>query len=138
MDVERWDIPASLRTRMGEVAREFRKAPTPSERQLWAALRGRKLQGCKFRRQQPIGPFVVDFFCAAERLIVEVDGRIHTTQVDADRERQLLLETLGLRFVRVPADAVENDLSGVLERIAQAIADHTDSPSPRLGEGVGG
>ncbi len=101
-------------------------------------MRGRKLHGRKFRRQQPIEPFVVDFFCAAERLIVEVHGGIHATQVDADRERQQLLETLGLRFVRVPADAVENDLSGVLERIMQAIADRTDSPSPKQGEGVGG
>ena len=63
---------------------------------MWNSLRRKRLDGRKFRRQQPIGPFVVDFFCPAERLIVEVDGPIHDSQREADRVRQQLLETLGL------------------------------------------
>jgi len=61
---------------MTEVARGFRKAPTPSEAILWRALRGEALDGRKFRRQQPIGPFIVDFYCSTERLIVEDIRRV--------------------------------------------------------------
>jgi hypothetical protein len=59
---DRWEIPESLRAKMVEVARRFRKEPTPSEAILWQALRGKQLDGWIFCRQQPIGPFVVDFF----------------------------------------------------------------------------
>lgn len=138
---ELWDIPESLRARMVEVARTFRKAPTASEAILWRALRGRRLFGRKFRRQQPIGPFVVDFFCAEERLIVEVDGPIHDKQREADAHRQSLIEALGLRFVRLPAVTVETDLDTALQRIAEALFDTprlSSTPSPRVGEGAGG
>ncbi|MCS7352289.1 MAG: DUF559 domain-containing protein, partial [Anaerolineae bacterium] len=113
---DRWNIPQALRRRMVEVARQLRKNPTPSEAILWAALRGKKLDGVKFRRQQPIGPFVVDFYASAYRLVVEVDGGIHDdpTQRALDVERQRLLESLGLRFVRIPAKVVEHDLPRAL------------------------
>jgi hypothetical protein len=74
---ESWEIPVQLHKRMQEVARQFRKEPTTSEAILWEALRGRKLENRKFRRQHPIGTFVVDFFCKEENLIVEVDGTVH-------------------------------------------------------------
>ena len=80
----RWVVPPALKASMTEVARGFRKAPTPSEAILWRALRGEVLDGRKFRRQQPIGPFIVDFYCSTERLIVEVDGGVHESQ----RERE--------------------------------------------------
>ncbi|WP_156926370.1 endonuclease domain-containing protein, partial [Chloroflexus sp. Y-396-1] len=79
----RWNIPPSFKRLMTEVARTFRKKPTPSENILWSAIRGKKLAGIKFRRQQPIGPFVVDFFAPSERLIVEVDGGVHEHQREA-------------------------------------------------------
>jgi very-short-patch-repair endonuclease len=138
---ERWNIPESLRARMVEVARAFRKEPTASEAILWGALRARRLAGRKFRRQQPIGPFVVDFFCAEERLIVEVDGPIHHKQQEADAQRQSLIESLGLRFVRLPAVTVETDLDTALQRIADAFFDTpclSSTPSPLVGEGAGG
>ena len=103
---ERWEISPGLKAKMTEVARDFRKEPTPSEQLLWQALRNRQVDGRKFRRQQPIGPFVVDFFCGAERLIVEVDGPIHEQQRQQDEQRQELLESLGLRFLRVSANEV--------------------------------
>jgi len=84
-----------LERRMQDCARQFRKMPTPSENLLWQALRNRQLLGLKFRRQQPIGPFVVDFFCAEQRVIVEVDGPIHESQHERDAERQSLLEQCG-------------------------------------------
>lgn len=64
----RWVVPPALKARMTEVARGFRKAPTPSGAILWRAIRGEALDGRKFRRQQPIGPFIVDFYCSTERL----------------------------------------------------------------------
>jgi very-short-patch-repair endonuclease len=79
-ELDKWQISPELRYKMVEIARQFRKQPTPSEAILWQALRNRKLEGRKFRRQQPIGCFIVDFFCASERLIVEVDGLIHESQ----------------------------------------------------------
>ncbi|MCS7179720.1 MAG: endonuclease domain-containing protein, partial [Anaerolineae bacterium] len=69
---------------MVEVARQFRKHPTRSEEMLWEALRHKNLSGIKVRRQQPIGPFVVDFYVSSHRLVIEVDGGVHATQQEAD------------------------------------------------------
>ncbi len=115
-------VPAELKEKMIEVARHFRKEPTRSEALLWEALRNRQLDGKKFRRQQPIGAFVLDFFCAEARLAVEVDGPIHENQREADRMRQELIEATGLRFVRVTAEQVETDLQGVLSAIRAALS----------------
>jgi len=95
---------------MVEIARDFRKEPTQCEAILWQALRGKKLEGVKFRRQQPIGPFVVDFFAPALRLVVEVDGPIHDLQQEADVQRQAVLETLGLTVIRLSAAEVEQQV----------------------------
>ncbi|MBV6627479.1 MAG: endonuclease domain-containing protein [Rivularia sp. (in: Bacteria)] len=132
---DKWHIPPALRKRMIEIARQFRKNPTPSEAILWQALRNRQLEGRKFRRQQPIGNFIVDFFCGSERLIVEVDGKIHESQKDLDQQRQQLLESLGLRFVRISSELVETNLPAALEVIRQAFSPHPPTPSPNLGEG---
>ena len=91
-DFPRLVVPPEIRRRMVEVAREFRKEPTKSEAILWEALRGKKLDGIKFRRQQPVGYFLVDFYNSFYRLVVEVDGPIHDNQVEADRARQDILE----------------------------------------------
>jgi very-short-patch-repair endonuclease len=117
MPKHRIPIPSHLRVRMIEVARDFRKTPTASEAILWQALRGSRL-GAKFRRQHPIGPFVVDFYCANANLIVEVDGPIHKTQREHDSARQELLELCGYRVLRVAADDVERYLGVVLASIA--------------------
>lgn len=122
-----WAIPPALKRKMTEVARGFRKTPTRSEAILWQALRRKQLDGRRFRRQQPIGPFVVDFFCGAERLIIEVDGPIHTTQEEYDRRRQELLESLGLRVLRLAADLIERNLPEALTQIRAAFG-----PTPPL------
>src|SRR5260221_14579793 len=98
---------------MRDVARQLRQEPTPTEAILWQKLRRQQL-GYKFRRQAPIGPFVVDFLCTAARLVVEVDGPIHASQQQVDHERQVLLGGLGLRFVRVSSQDVEYRLSEVV------------------------
>ncbi|MBI5963598.1 MAG: endonuclease domain-containing protein [Chloroflexi bacterium] len=126
---------------MTELAREFRKAPTPSEAILWQALRGRKLDGTKFRRQQPVGYFVVDFYNSTYRLVVEVDGPIHDNQVDADRARQEILEVLGLNVLRIKSEIIEKNLSIALNDIRVKIEElrikAKQFPSPFMGEGVG-
>ncbi|GAB4371183.1 MAG: hypothetical protein Kow00121_12510 [Elainellaceae cyanobacterium] len=130
---EKWEISKATQKKMQEVARQFRKEPTASEAILWEALRNRKFENRKFRRQHPIGTFIVDFFCHEERLILEVDGGVHTTQKELDRQRQELLESLGLRFLRVTSEEVETSLPNVLEKIHQAFL--PSSPSPfSLGE----
>ncbi|MBN1666917.1 MAG: endonuclease domain-containing protein [Anaerolineales bacterium] len=135
----RLEVPESLRRKMVEVARQFRKQPTRSERILWQALRGKKLDGVKFRRQQPIGAFVVDFYASSYRLVVEVDGPIHAKQQEADRARQDILEELGLNVIRLPAGLVESDLAAALTEIRSAIA-HLSEQSPLSpgGRGAGG
>jgi very-short-patch-repair endonuclease len=132
----RWEVPDHLRRKMLAVARSFRKEPTPSESILWKALRRKALDGIKFRRQQPIGPFVVDFYAPSHRLIVEVDGTVHAQQQQADLDRQALLEELGLHFLRLSAEQVENDLEGALEKIRLAVTPL--SPDPFLPQGEKG
>lgn len=121
-------VPAHLEARMIEVARGFRKAPTPSEARLWELVRGGRL-GVRFRRQQPIGSFVVDFFCPRHRLIVEVDGAVHAGQAERDRERQQLLEACGYRVLRLTATEVERDPSAAREAV-RAVLEERLEPSP--------
>jgi very-short-patch-repair endonuclease len=131
-----------LHRRMMEIARDFRKEPTKSEAMLWQALRGKKLDGIKFRRQQPVGPFIVDFYNSVYHLVIEIDGSIHNSQFEADKNRQNVLEELGLNVLRIKAKLVEKDLSSALEmirvRIRELQTKGNESPSPILGEGVGG
>jgi very-short-patch-repair endonuclease len=120
MGYERWSVPPELKAKMHDLAAQLRKDHTESEEILWQALRGRKLDGCKFRRQNPIGAFVVDFLCAEENLVIEVDGAIHEQQREADALRQEIIESLGLRFLRFSAAEVEHNLNGVLDVIKRS------------------
>ena len=117
-------------------ARELRQNQTKGERILWNALRDRRFNGLKFRRQSRIGPFIVDFYCAAEELIVEVDGSVHRGQEIQDRQRQEGLEELGLRVLRLTAREVEQDLASVLKEITGAVTPSPSAPLPRRGRGV--
>ncbi len=128
-----------MRVAIRDAARAQRKDPTPSESQLWECLRGTRLDGRKFRRQQPIGPFIVDLYCPEERLVVEVDGAVHDGQEVEDAQRQEALESLGLRFVRVTNDEVRFELQSVLARIRRHFASRSPlhHPSPLVGEGPG-
>jgi adenine-specific DNA methylase/very-short-patch-repair endonuclease len=137
-ELERLSVPPALEKIMIEIARKLRRESTPSEDILWQALRNRQLEGRKFRRQQPVGAFVLDFYCADERLAVEVDGPIHSQQKEADAQRQQILESLGIRFVRVTAEQVETDLPAVLAAIRAAFLSSPliPNPSPTRGEGL--
>src|SRR5262249_12527730 len=97
-------------------ARLMRRAPTPAELRLWQELRGGRL-GQKFRRQHVLSQFIVDFYCSAAKLVVEVDGDIHAYQLEQDRIRQQFLEAHGFRFVRFTNEEVFEKLPEVLARI---------------------
>ena len=98
---------------------------TDAERVIWFAVRDRRLQGFKFRRQATLGPFIVDFLCDEVKLIVEIDGGQHTESADADRTGELI--AMGYRMIRFWNNEVLTNRDGVLQTI------HTHllaSPSP--------
>jgi very-short-patch-repair endonuclease len=103
-------------------AERMRRAMTPAEAILWQHLRANRLQGFHFRRQQVIAGFIVDFYCHAVGLVVEVDGEVHATQTTYDAERDRVLATHGLRLLRVQNREIERNLPTVLARIAAACA----------------
>jgi len=84
----------------------------------------------KFRRQHPVGSYVVDFFCASAGVVVELDGRSHDDQQAADRRREEYLERKGLRVIRFTNDRVLADLDGVAEAIALECMGIRPSPGP--------
>ena len=100
-------------------AKKLRANATPHERTLWRALKELPIEGTHFRRQAPIGPYVVDFFCPAKRLIIELDGGHHNDDAVAERdsERQVWLEREGYRVIRFWNSDVAGDLNAVLEQI---------------------
>ncbi len=112
-----------LRTFETNRARSLRRAQTEAERQLWRRLRARGLNGFKFVRQEPIGPYFADFVCREEMLVVEVDGATHSSddEVGHDGRRANLLLSRGYRVARVANDEVYRNMDGVLETILAAI-----------------
>jgi cyclase len=107
-----------------KLARQMRRAPQPSEALLWAQLRGRRL-GVRFRRQHPFPlGFIVDFYAASARLVVEVDGAVHDKPGAAQRDaaRQTAIEAAyGVRFLRLSADLVEHDTFAALDIVRAAL-----------------
>ena len=100
-------------------ARRLRRPLTDAEALVWERVRDRRFRGLKFRRQHPIGALVADFHCAELSLVLEVDGGIHMDpeQHARDRERELVLQDLGLRVVRITNAQVRADLDGALNRV---------------------
>jgi len=111
------------------VARKLRQNSTPAEKLLWNRLRAKQLGGLRFRRQQPIGPFVADFFCPIARLVIELDGLSHENKTQKDRERQTFIEAQGICVLRILNEDVHKNMAGVLETIAHLCQD-TDDPAP--------
>ena len=115
-------------------SRRLRRDATFAEQRLWYRLRSRSLCGMKFVRQEPIGPYIVDFVCREQRLIIEVDGGQHAEN-KRDVVRDQWLRDHGYRTLRFWNNDVIENTDGVLEAIAEVL--HA-SPSPRLrGEGRG-
>ncbi|MDW8199779.1 MAG: endonuclease domain-containing protein [Cyanobacteriota bacterium SKYGB_h_bin112] len=131
-------------------ARQLRKQSTPAEERLWQALRSRKLHGLRFRRQHPVGRFILDFFCPDYKLAIELDGSVHDEQVNYDAARSQELQTYGYHVIRFANQQVLTDLDTVLEVIYQTTLDLAtehqgekvnsrphppQSPSPNLARG---
>src|SRR5436309_288602 len=108
-----------------ERARRLRRSSTDAERKRWYRLRSRSIHGFKFVRQDPIGPYVADFVCREQRLIVEVDGSQHADSKH-DRVRDRWLNDRRYRVVRFWNNDVLTNIDGVLEAIALALKDDTD------------
>ncbi len=100
-------------------ARQLRKNPTDAERLLWQKLRFWQIDGCKFRRQQPLGNFIVDFVCLEKRLIIEVDGGQHAEHVTYDTDRDTWLRNQGFVILRLWNNDVLKNIDGVIEMIAK-------------------
>ena len=114
-----------------EIARSNRLHPTESEQQLWIKISGKKLAGLKFRRQFPIGRYIVDFYNHANQIVVEVDGPIHKTVKEYDRKRDLYLKSCGYRVLHVTNDEIDSDIESVLRKIIKFV--HTSPPAGDLG-----
>ena len=128
-----------------ELARRLRKGQTDAERRLWMALRDRRLAGYKFRRQRPIGPYVVDFASIRHRLVIEVDGSQHADS-EADMRRTAWLERYGWRVIRVWNNEVSGSPDAVIEYVFSVLRSQSTltlpslprwaPPSPASGRGV--
>jgi very-short-patch-repair endonuclease len=126
----RRNTPAKVRR-----ARELRRTATLAERRAWDLLRNRRTLGLKFRRQHVIAGFVVDFYCAELKLVLELDGAGHASQAQSeyDAARTTQLEARGLHVVRLDNNAVREDtLRNLLQDVFRR------PPSPQRGEGVRG
>ena len=108
-------------------SRELRNNSTDAERKLWHAIRNRQLNGVRFNRQVPVGPFICDFVARAAKLIIEVDGGQHAVEALSDLRRTQFLEDRGYRVIRFWNNEVLRNIEGVVEAILQALA---NKPSP--------
>ncbi len=114
----------------------LRKNMTAAEKALWTELRNRKFCGYKFRRQHPVGRYIVDFFCPGKGLVIEIDGGIHNLEekLEKDTNRAAELDRLGLTVIRFTNEEVLTNLNSVMGKIKSAI----QSPPLQNGEGAGG
>ncbi|MGH8158694.1 MAG: endonuclease domain-containing protein [Rhodanobacter sp.] len=124
-----------LPTRTLTTAKTLRTTSTDAELKLWYHLRARRLGGFKFRRQHPLPPYVVDFYCDELRLTIELDGSQHSEEVDSTRTHAL--ERQGLLVLRFWDNQVLQETAAVLEAILSIARDRTLSPTPLpMGEGL--
>ena len=110
--------------------KEYRKAlrnnMTPAEATLWRALKGRGVGGMKFRRQQSIGPFILDFYCPEHLLGIELDGTSHDCKYEYDEKRTEYLHRQGIRVLRFSNQQVFTSLQGVLAEIVRVANEDTE------------
>jgi very-short-patch-repair endonuclease len=129
-------------------ARDLRKNMTDAERTLWSRIKSRRLQGFRFRRQHPVGNYIVDFVCLELKLVIELDGGQHMDQQQYDERRDSFLKAQGFTVLRFWNNKVMKEVDGVLESIltflppsqsSPYMGEEDASPSPlwgRVGVGV--
>jgi very-short-patch-repair endonuclease len=119
-----------MRVPLTGVARMLRRQETPAEHLLWSKLRARQVDGWKFKRQVPYGPYILDIYCADAGLAIEVDGMQHLVdRAQHDGERAACLKREGVRVLRFWNSEVSENLAGVLEPIYLALGQQ-QAPSP--------
>ncbi|MEM5787704.1 MAG: endonuclease domain-containing protein [Syntrophobacteraceae bacterium] len=118
------------KSRLGPLAKNLRRNSTNAEKTLWLHLRSRKMSSFKFRRQQVIGPYIVDFVCFEAKLVIEVDGGQHATAKNEDMVRDSWLESRGFRVLRFWNNEVLENIDGVAEVIARNLASMAPLPLP--------
>jgi very-short-patch-repair endonuclease len=125
---------AAIDARKLALARRFRREPTPAEAAAWRLLRGRKILGLKFRRQHVIAGFIVDFYCASLRLVLELDGGIHDDPVQAEYDliRTQILSTLAIDVLRIRGEPIRE------HALRELLAPYSEPPSPARERGGGG
>jgi very-short-patch-repair endonuclease len=116
--------------------RHLRKNPTDAERVLWRHLRLRQIEGCKFRRQVPLGNYIADFVCFEKRLIIELDGGQHAAQAEQDAKRDAWMEADGFNMLRFWNHQVLREIESVLEAIRLKLNSPPTSILPRKGGGI--
>jgi very-short-patch-repair endonuclease len=104
---------------MLERAKKLRQEMTPTEKILWKELKGNKLEGLHFRRQQIVHGYFADFYCHQHELILELDGGIHELQKEYDADREEYLMALGFRIIRFTNEEITVNLRSVLQRIVR-------------------
>lgn len=104
-----------------QYGRELRQESTEAEKLLWAELRNRKLNGWKFRRQHPLDKFIVDFYCNEKKLVVELDGSVHSEKINKeyDEARTAMLSGLNVIVLRFKNEEVVNDIKETLKKIRE-------------------
>jgi very-short-patch-repair endonuclease len=124
-----WQVSTKQRSR----ALSLRRDATDAETIIWNAIRAQRIHGARFRRQTPIGPFIVDFVCHAANLIIELDGGQHfeTEHERRDARRDAFLVSKGYRVLRFNNYDVMTNRQGVLETIAAAVEHSLSPPLPR-------
>jgi len=118
-----------------ERARRLRKESTDAEKRLWLHLRAHRYGGHKFKRQQPIGRYIVDFACFDARLVIEIDGGQHADAARSDSIRDAWLAREGFRVLRFWNNEVLENTEGVMQKILSSLDAPSPRPSPTRGEG---
>ena len=118
-----------MRLEQHEFSKQLRRDQTDAERKMWQILRSRSLAGYKFRRQQPIGPYIADFCCFRPRLIVELDGGQHAEQIEYDARRTEFLQSEGYQVIRFWDNQVLKEMDAVCEAILEALKNGPLTPA---------
>ncbi len=113
-----------------EHRRSLRNNMTSAEVVLWQLLRGHKLGGYKFRRQQGIGPFILDFYCPRLKLCIEVDGDSHDYKYEYDEQRSLFLQKQGIKVIRFSNDQIFANVDWVINEIHRIVDERAPTPIP--------
>jgi very-short-patch-repair endonuclease len=110
-----------------ELAKMLRNNMTYPEKLLWEKLKGKQIYGVRFRRQHPISFFIADFYCHEVRLVVEVDGEIHSDKIEYDDGRSAEMENFGIKVIRFTNSEVENNIEGVIRKIEMTVNERINS-----------